>query len=134
VRDWLSDVSVDHHKIYAWLDLEAKAKVIACCKPEPIKPAKHWPREKGLMSFLKSLWPSISYVAVEPVRAVPVAGCLNERYITGIATNGTIRREYLDQTLFWTAADLEENFESSSAYFKWTSHALRPGRTAARAW
>jgi hypothetical protein len=33
--------------------------------------------------------------------AVPAAGCLNERHIT------TIRREYLDQTLLWTAADLE---------------------------
>src|SRR6267143_384831 len=36
--------------------------------------------------FLKESLTSISYVAAEPVRAVPVAGCLNERHITGIAT------------------------------------------------
>ena len=86
VRNWLGHVSVDHRNIYAQLALETKAKAIARCEPEKIKPGKHWSTDKTLMSFLKSLWPSISYVAVEPVRAVPVAGFLNERHITGMAT------------------------------------------------
>src|SRR5215471_3149972 len=30
---------------------------------------------------------------------------------------GTIRREYLDQTLFWTAADLEEKLRDFQDYF-----------------
>ena len=30
---------------------------------------------------------------------------------------GTIRREYLDQTLFWTAADLEEKLRAFQDYF-----------------
>jgi hypothetical protein len=30
---------------------------------------------------------------------------------------GTIRREYLDQTLFWTAADLEEKLQIFQHYF-----------------
>ena len=39
------------------------------------------------------------------------------RHITGIATNGTIRREFLDQTLFWTAADLENKLRLFQDYF-----------------
>jgi hypothetical protein len=30
---------------------------------------------------------------------------------------GTIRREYLDQTLFWTATDLEEKLQLFQDYF-----------------
>src|SRR5262249_42649568 len=30
---------------------------------------------------------------------------------------GTIRREYLDQTFFWTAADLEEKLQTFERYF-----------------
>jgi putative transposase len=30
---------------------------------------------------------------------------------------GTVRREYLDQTLFWTAADLEQKLRSFQQYF-----------------
>src|SRR2546425_11069705 len=30
---------------------------------------------------------------------------------------GTVRREYLDQTLFWTAADLEEKLRVFQHYF-----------------
>jgi integrase/recombinase XerD len=55
VRDWLGHVSVDTTNIYARVDLETKAKAIAGCEPEPMKPAKHWSQDKGLMTFLKSL-------------------------------------------------------------------------------
>jgi putative transposase len=40
---------------------------------------------------------------IKTVPYVPLSHPFVERLI------GTIRREYLDQTLFWTAADLEEN-------------------------
>ena len=64
VRNRLGHLSVDHRNIYAQLELETKAQAIARCEPETIKPGKHWSTDKTLMSFLKSLWPSISYVAV----------------------------------------------------------------------
>ena len=55
VRDWLGHVSVNTTNIYARVDLEKKAKAIAHCEPEPAKLAKHWSKDKGLMSFLRSL-------------------------------------------------------------------------------
>jgi len=55
VRDWLGHVSVDTTNIYARVDLETKAKAIAHCEPEPVKTAKHWSEDKGLMTFLRSL-------------------------------------------------------------------------------
>ena len=55
VRDWLGHVSVNTTNIYARVDLETKAKAIARCEPEPTKPATHWPKDDGLMTFLRSL-------------------------------------------------------------------------------
>jgi hypothetical protein len=43
---------------------------------------------------------------------------------------GTIRREYLDQTLFWTAADLEEKLRSFQQYFnRHRTHSGLKGQT-----
>jgi site-specific recombinase XerD len=55
VRDWLGHVSVDTTNLYARVDLETKAKAIAHCEPGPARPAKHWSKDKGLISFLRSL-------------------------------------------------------------------------------
>jgi integrase len=55
VRDWLGHVSVDTTNLYARVDLETKAKAIAHCEPEPVKPEKHWSKDKGLMAFLRNL-------------------------------------------------------------------------------
>lgn len=55
VRDWLGHVSVDTTNIYARVDLETKAKAIATCEPEPTETAKHWSKDKGLMTFLRNL-------------------------------------------------------------------------------
>ena len=42
---------------------------------------------------------------------------------------GTIRREYLDQTLFWTAADLEDKLQAFQHYFnKHRTHSGLEGR------
>ena len=47
---------------------------------------------------------------IKTVPYVPLSHPFVERLI------GTVRREYLDQTLFWTAADLgEQSFEPSSS-------------------
>jgi putative transposase len=70
----------------------------------------------------------LGVTGIKTVPYVPLSHPFVERLI------GTIRREYLDQTLFWTAADLEEKTSNVPALFQWTSHALRPGGTAARAW
>jgi putative transposase len=48
---------------------------------------------------------------IKTVPYVPLSHPFVERLI------GTIRREYLDQALFWTAADLEEKLQSFQAYF-----------------
>jgi putative transposase len=42
---------------------------------------------------------------------VPLSHPFVERLI------GTVRREYLDQTLFWTAADLQEKLRVFQGYF-----------------
>ena len=48
---------------------------------------------------------------IKTVPYVPLSHPFVERLI------GTIRREYLDQTLFWTAADLEEKLRDFQDYF-----------------
>ena len=48
---------------------------------------------------------------IKTVPYVPLSHPFVERLI------GTIRREYLDQTLFWTAADLEEKLSAFQRYF-----------------
>jgi len=48
---------------------------------------------------------------IKTVPYVPLSHPFVERLI------GTIRREYLDQTLFWTAADLEEKLGTFQDYF-----------------
>jgi transposase InsO family protein len=48
---------------------------------------------------------------VKTVPYVPLSHPFVERLI------GTIRREHLDQTLFWTAADLEEKLRAFQDYF-----------------
>jgi putative transposase len=48
---------------------------------------------------------------IKTVPYVPLSHPFVERLI------GTIRREYLDQTLFWTAADLEEKLRAFQDYF-----------------
>ena len=48
---------------------------------------------------------------IKTVPYVPLSHPLVQRLI------GTVRREYLDQTLFWTAADLEEKLEMFRLYF-----------------
>jgi putative transposase len=48
---------------------------------------------------------------IKTVPYVPLSHPFVERLI------GTIRREYLDQTLFWTAADLEEKLRRFQDYF-----------------
>jgi hypothetical protein len=59
---------------------------------------------------------------IKPVPYVPLSHPFVERLI------GTIRREYLDQTLFWTAADLEEKLRVFQRYFN------RHRAHSARAW
>ena len=48
---------------------------------------------------------------IKTVPYVPLSHPFVERLI------GTIRREYLDQTLFWTAADLEQKLRTFQNYF-----------------
>jgi site-specific recombinase XerD len=55
VRDWLGHVSVDTTNIYAQVDLETKANAITRCEPRAKTPVRRWSKDKGLMTFLRSL-------------------------------------------------------------------------------
>jgi site-specific recombinase XerD len=58
IRAWLGHVSIDTTNIYAEIDLETKAKALACCDCEITdgkKPRKSWLKEPDLMKFLKGL-------------------------------------------------------------------------------
>ena len=60
---------------------------------------------------------------IKTVPYVPLSHPFVERLI------GTIRREYLDRTLFWTAADLEAKLESFQHYYnEHRTHSARNGR------
>ena len=42
---------------------------------------------------------------------------------------GSVRRELLDQTLFWTATDLENKLREYQRYYnKYRAHSVRDGR------
>lgn len=60
---------------------------------------------------------------IKTVPYVPLSHPFVERLI------GTIRREYLDRTLFWTAADLEAKLESFQHYYnEHRTHSARNGQ------
>jgi site-specific recombinase XerD len=53
-RAWLGHVSLSTTNVYADVDLEMKAKALACCEVKQ-KSAKPWREQTGLMEFLRSL-------------------------------------------------------------------------------
>jgi site-specific recombinase XerD len=55
IRAWLGHVSINTTNIYAEVDLEMKAKALACCEIEDDKPKKRWRDDKDLMNFLDSI-------------------------------------------------------------------------------
>jgi site-specific recombinase XerD len=55
IRAWLGHVSVNTTNVYVEVDLEMKAKALACCEVTSKKVKKHWRDDKNLMSFLDSL-------------------------------------------------------------------------------
>jgi transposase InsO family protein len=61
---------------------------------------------------------------IKTVPHVPISHPFVERLI------GTIRREYLDRTLFWTAVDLESKLSAFQHYYNWhRTHAGLAGKT-----
>jgi len=56
IRAWLGHVSLDTTHLYAEIDLEMKAKALACCElSTPAGGQKRWRDDKGLLAFLRSL-------------------------------------------------------------------------------
>ena len=56
IRSWLGHVSINTTNIYAEVDLNMKAKALACCEVEVnTKQTTHWRDKKDLMAFLDSL-------------------------------------------------------------------------------
>lgn len=55
IRAWLGHVSINTTNIYAEVDLEMKAKALACCEIAVDNKSTHWRNNKDLMSFLESI-------------------------------------------------------------------------------
>lgn len=57
IRAWLGHVSIDTTNIYAEVDLETKAKMLAACQSftAGAAPTRRWRDEASLMQFLRSL-------------------------------------------------------------------------------
>lgn len=55
IRAWLGHASVNTTNIYVEVDLEMKAKALACCEVTNKATKSHWRDDKSLMSFLDSL-------------------------------------------------------------------------------
>jgi len=55
IRAWLGHVSINTTNIYAEVDLEMKARALACCKVEQKNTPTHWRDNKDLMAFLENL-------------------------------------------------------------------------------
>jgi len=55
IRAWLGHVSINTTNVYVEVDLEMKAKALACCEMVSKKTKKRWGDNKDLMSFLDSL-------------------------------------------------------------------------------
>lgn len=55
IRAWLGHVSINTTNIYAEINLEMKAKALACCEVVKNKKPTHWKNNKDLMVFLDSL-------------------------------------------------------------------------------
>lgn len=55
IRAWLGHVSINTTNVYVEVDLEMKAKALACCEVVDKKTKKRWRDDKNLMNFLDSL-------------------------------------------------------------------------------
>lgn len=55
IRAWLGHVSINTTNIYAEVDLEMKARALACCELEEKNNLTHWKDNKDLMFFLENL-------------------------------------------------------------------------------
>lgn len=55
IRAWLGHVSINTTNVYVEVDLEMKAKALACCEVVGKMAKKHWLDDKTLMNFLDSL-------------------------------------------------------------------------------
>ena len=55
IRAWLGHISINTTNIYAEVDLEMKARALACCEIIDNKKQTHWRDNKDLMSFLDSI-------------------------------------------------------------------------------
>lgn len=55
IRAWLGHVSINTTNIYAEVDLDMKAKALACCEIEENPRPKSWRENKELMDFLDSI-------------------------------------------------------------------------------
>ena len=55
IRAWLGHANLSTTNIYAEIDVETKAKAIACCDESETAPTERWRDRKDLMQYLRTL-------------------------------------------------------------------------------
>ncbi|MCL5005934.1 MAG: site-specific integrase [Acidobacteria bacterium] len=55
IREWLGHASLDTTNLYAEIDMETKAKILALFETARTKRRRRWKEDAGLMAFLRSL-------------------------------------------------------------------------------
>jgi hypothetical protein len=55
IRAWLGHVSLATTNVYAFVDMQAKAKALASCEVGGEQAGKPWKEDPGLMAFLRNL-------------------------------------------------------------------------------
>ena len=92
-------------------------------------PSKYLSPDHGPLYQFHQWQANLRVLEVKEIKTVPYAP-LSHPFVERLF--GTIRQEYLDQTLFWTAGDLEEKLRLFSALFQSASRTLGLGRRVAR--
>jgi len=92
-----------------------QAKVAHCSFSEAVTPPPTYLSSDHYRLYQFHQWQAnLRILGVEAIKAVPYAP-LSHPFIERLI--GTIRREYLDRILFWTAADLELKLLAFQRYY-----------------
>ncbi|MFZ0470634.1 MAG: transposase, partial [Thiogranum sp.] len=103
---------------------------IVCCSLQRKEPPRHPSSDQDPLFEYHRWQANLRILEIEPIKSVPytpISHPFVERLI------GTVRRELLDQTLFWNASDLEKKLEAFRIFYNHSRvHAALEGHTPAQ--
>jgi CheY-like chemotaxis protein len=123
----LIDIRRDHHGCVAWRDEIKKEKPQLAGSYVAEEQAAQWgdSLRKAILESCASL-PLCGVLEVTKIKTVPYAP-LSHPFVERLI--GTVRRKFLDRTLFWTTADLETKLVDFQHYYNGhRTHAGLDGR------